>query len=242
MKLVMSERTKHRIVGIAVLLSIAAIFLPAILKKSNQPLESMSRVAVRLPARPPMIQVKQAEAEQLFKTVKVAKVTVPKPTAVAGTVKIARAASLEPVPSAPVTLPEIHVATQPKLAAVERKAVESKVPVLPRVVEKKPAQAVKSLPLKVQQAKLHKPASIVRGGYAVQVANFTSLQNAQLLIAKLRTRGFSATYVVDRAPRELSTYRVLVGRSLKREEVVRIQSQLASTMRLRGFVVPAEVG
>ena len=36
MKFVMDERLKHRLTGVVVILAIAAIFVPAVMKKSNQ--------------------------------------------------------------------------------------------------------------------------------------------------------------------------------------------------------------
>lgn len=229
MKLVLDERVKHRIVGLTVLLSIAAIFLPAILKKSNQSFDSMSRVAVRLPARPAMPTVKQVEAEKLFQTVKVAKVVLPKPAVVAEPIKIAKAASLEPM---------VSVETPIQVS-------ESKLPALPQEIgKKKPVERVKTaatLPV-IVQTRARKPVPVVRSGYAVQVANFASLQNAQTLVSKLHLRGFSASYVTIRTARGAPNYRVLVGQSAKREDVLRVQGRLANSMQLRGFVVPANVG
>ena len=54
MKLITDERVKHRLVGLAVILSIAAIFAPAIMKKSSQRFDENVSMSLELPARPKM--------------------------------------------------------------------------------------------------------------------------------------------------------------------------------------------
>jgi DedD protein len=78
MKLVMDERLKHRLVGLLVVLSIAAIFVPAIIKKSNQRFEGnrLNVVSIRLPEKPPMPKVIVPTEETVFKRVKVAHVNI----------------------------------------------------------------------------------------------------------------------------------------------------------------------
>lgn len=76
MKLTMDERVKQRMVGIAVILSIFAIFLPVIFKKSSQPFDGLSRIAVRMPAKPEISAIKAPDKQAMFARVKKADVEV----------------------------------------------------------------------------------------------------------------------------------------------------------------------
>ena len=67
MKLVLDERLKHRLVGFAVIISIAAIFAPAMIKKSNQRFETKHFASIRLPQKPMLPDVSPPEKQVLFK-------------------------------------------------------------------------------------------------------------------------------------------------------------------------------
>jgi DedD protein len=77
MKLVMDERVKHRLIGLAVILSIGAIFAPAIMKKSSQRIDGNVSVSVKLPAKPAQPHLDMAEKKAMFETAKVAHVDLP---------------------------------------------------------------------------------------------------------------------------------------------------------------------
>ncbi|KTD26170.1 Sporulation domain-containing protein [Legionella maceachernii] len=77
MKLVIDERVKHRLIGLAVILSIGAIFAPAIMKKSNQRIDGNVNVSVELPPKPLQPDVAIAEKNTLFENAKVAHVELP---------------------------------------------------------------------------------------------------------------------------------------------------------------------
>ncbi|MDX2347116.1 MAG: SPOR domain-containing protein [Legionella sp.] len=79
MNLAIDERTKHRLTGLVVIIAVAIIFVPAMLKKSNQHLEENIHVSVQLPPKPTLPKVAIAEEKAVFETVKVAKVALPKP-------------------------------------------------------------------------------------------------------------------------------------------------------------------
>ncbi len=80
MKLVIDERFKHRLIGLAVILSIAAIFAPAIMKKSNQNIDGNVNVSVELPPKPAQPDVAMVEKKEMFETTKVAHVEIPDAT------------------------------------------------------------------------------------------------------------------------------------------------------------------
>lgn len=77
MKLVIDERVKHRIIGLAVILSIGAIFAPAIMKKSNQRFDGNVSVSVELPAKPTQPDIALTEKKAMFEAVRVAHVELP---------------------------------------------------------------------------------------------------------------------------------------------------------------------
>ncbi len=52
MKFMISERIKHRITGLIVILSVIAIFVPAMIKKSNQRPEEKVSLSIHLPPKP----------------------------------------------------------------------------------------------------------------------------------------------------------------------------------------------
>lgn len=77
MKLVIDEKLKHRLVGVAVVLSLGAIFLPAMMKKSSQRLENNFSVKVQLPPKPTTPDVAITDEKEMFKTIKIAKIEIP---------------------------------------------------------------------------------------------------------------------------------------------------------------------
>lgn len=229
MKLTLDERIKHRLVGLGVIVSIAAILLPAILKKSNQPFDAMSRVAIRLPAPPHVSDVKVADEARLFKTMKVAKVSIPDVSE--SSFEEEQQPLVEPAvlsqakPSALPVLPELPKA----INTAKAKSIEHEAPVK-QVIAKK-----------VRVISMPTPA-VTKPGYAVQVANFSSMKNAQTLMSKLQQKGYPVYIKKTLTGKGQANYRVLVGRAVKREEIIRLQKQLLSQMRLQGFVVAANVG
>lgn len=80
-----------------------------------------------------------------------------------------------------------------------------------------------------------------RNGYIVQLATFTQQHNARSLIAKLKTRGYVATYNRVKT-HEGFVYRVLVGQVSKREQAQILQQKLADTLQLKGLIVATGEG
>ena len=98
MNIALDERTKHRLTGLVVIMAIAIIFVPAMLKKSNQRLEENIHVAVQLPPKPAAPQIAAVEEDVIFETVKVEKVALPGPIKPKPASQIARAEPLTPKP------------------------------------------------------------------------------------------------------------------------------------------------
>lgn len=71
MKLAMSERAKHQLIGALVIISLLIIFLPAALKKSNRNFESNIKIALKLPSKPSMPSVDLPTDKQMFNSARV---------------------------------------------------------------------------------------------------------------------------------------------------------------------------
>ena len=80
MKIAIDERIKHRVTGVLVLVSIAIIFVPAMIKKSNQRFAENISVSVKLPPKPIFPKVSVVEKKAIFEEVKVARLDIPMDT------------------------------------------------------------------------------------------------------------------------------------------------------------------
>ncbi|MGC1182267.1 SPOR domain-containing protein [Legionella sp.] len=79
-------------------------------------------------------------------------------------------------------------------------------------------------------------STVKREIYAVQLASFSQLENARALINKLQKKGYKANYTCVNN-RKGAVYKVYVGHSPIKDNVVKLKNQLASVMQLNGFVV-----
>ena len=77
MKLVLNEQLKYRLVGLVVVMSLTVIFLPAIMKHSNQRFDESMNLSFRLPKKPLAPQVARVDKKNIFKSVKIATITMP---------------------------------------------------------------------------------------------------------------------------------------------------------------------
>lgn len=233
------EKIKHRVIGLAVLMSIALIFVPAMVKKSNQRLDRNMSLTLNLPPKPKYPTVESSKPQALFQTVKVAHVVLPEVADTPKTVTVARAESLsgqtmatrsiiqkspvmpsavlvaradKPVQSMPVSV----LPTTTKSENHSKTAQRTVAPAKPRVLARS---------MLVQST----PNSAV---FSVQVASFAQQDNAVYLVRTLQQKGFKASY-----DKQGSQYRVLVGALEHRQDAQYLQQQLASSAQLSGFIV-----
>lgn len=252
MNIVMDEKLKHRLIGLAVIISLGAIFAPAMMKKSNQRAENFS-VNVTLPPKPSTPNVVMSDEKEVFKTIKVAKVTlpsVPEGRQLPEFVKAERIKSdLLEKPKA-LAQTESHPKAQPVRIALNEQA-KPKAKKIIKVASVAPVKRNPALALRKQNT--HKVVrvaktpsrTLIKPGitadvYALQLASFTQLTNAQILVSKLRNRGYKANYTTARSGQG-AVYKVLVGHSPRRNDVLRLKGQLASAMQLNGFIVNTRV-
>lgn len=215
MKFVMSERVKHRLTGVVVILSIAVIFLPAMMKKSNQHFEESVNVSLKLPAKPVPPQVVIPKQTAMLNSVKVAHVEVPNVTDEVRPATIAKAESLSKNPGSVLVKVEMPLKSVIATAIVPKKAV-----------------------IPVKAVAVTRP--VVKKGFGIQLASFTQESNAVNLVARLRKQGYVASYSIYKGKKG-QFYQVVAGMVSKRDEAINLQKKLATNMQLNGYVIQTGV-
>lgn len=214
MKRILSEQNKHRIIGVLVILSVLMLIMPAVMKKSTQRFEENLSVSLKLPARPMLPKVAVPSSKTMFKSVKVAKVDIPKAPSVPATSLIAKAEPLN------------------KQTALLQKSMIASVNHQFKTVANKPVQTAQ----RETNAKKIALAANARSIFSVQVATFVQQSNASHLVDQFKRQGFAATYhKINNEKGEF--YRVVVGQLSEREQALSLQKKIASNMQLNGFVV-----
>lgn len=260
MKLVMDEKLKHRLIGLAVIISLGAIFAPAMMRKSSQKLEGNFSTSIKLPSKPVAPDVTATDEKEMFKTIKVARVEIPGVPAekqlpqlvhaepIKKEIKTAEntieASRLEAIPKETVQLAvneaaksavkkEIILANQD---IKPKQVVALKQHVVPSVVKiaRKP-QVIKHVQAK-KVALQAKKQLIKKEIFAVQLASFSQVANAQALVKQLQSKGYKANYSKF-SSKNGPMYKVQVGHSSSKNDVLKVKNQLASSMRLNGFIV-----
>ena len=205
MKFVMDERVKHRLTGLVVVLSIAAIFVPAMMKKSSHHFEENVSLSIRLPAKPALPNVGMTDEKTLFQSVKVAHVNIPP------------AVIVSPPPSQIAKAEPLNTKSFVPSTTLARKEVvlpNSQLVVVPVI-----RQAVNTTPKVVQSAAIKKAL------YAVQLASFTRQENAKSLVSQLRSKGYIASYNKF-SGKQGEFYQVVVGQLNQKDEAINLQKKL----------------
>ena len=236
MKLVLDEKLKHRLIGLAVVISLAAIFAPAVMRKSSQRLEHNFSANVQLPPKPIAPNVVVTDEKDVFKTIKVARVDIPSVSHESHLPELAKAQSIKAVRSDVASqVAAVESQLKPVQAALEdskstpiQKALPSPAKQVAHVVDKKLNEVTKT-------QKITKAAS-AKDVYSVQLASLSRLSNAQSLVNRLKAKGYKAN-LVKIASRNGVVYKVYAGQLPHKEEALRLKTQIASVMQLNGFVV-----
>jgi len=240
MKLVMDERLKHRLVGLAVVISLGAIFVPAIMKQSNQRFDDKKVITIKLPPRPDIPKVLTQNEPAMFKRMTVAHVTLPEvKDAPKSTSKLAKAeplsqmnddlqTALADIPDAPIAIAEkkTPVVTSVPVKAIAAPAVVKKAAVVSAVVKQSPPKVVVAA----------KKGAASKQAYAVQLGTFSQQKNAVALVAKMKSKGYHSLMVQARG-KHGTVYRVLVGQANQRQEAKLLQQKLARAEQVNGIIV-----
>lgn len=231
MKLVMSERVKYRVTGLVVIMSVAAIFVPTLMKNSNHRFEENISLAVHLPAKPTPPKVLIANENTLFQSVKVAHADIPKVVEELRATQIAKAETLNTrsvVPAAPVASKPLIAKAELAIVPAAKIAASTPPKILAKVVEPK---AIKLSDVKKE---------VYKEVYAVQLASFSQQDNAKSLVNRLRSKGYIASYNKF-SGKQGEFYKVLVGQLHEKDKAQHLQKQLADSLQLHGFVVKTGV-
>ena len=232
----LSEQVKYRLTGLVVVVSIAAIFLPAMMKKQNHHYIENMNLSVKLPAKPVPPKVNIVNEKALFQSVKVAHVDIPK---VVIKPNVSQLAIAEPL-SIKSIVPVMPVITSKAPMLAKAKLIAK-----PVVVAKKESTVVPVVAKRVNAAAPTKVAKAVivpkKGMYSVQLGSFVQQNNAKILVDRLRSKGYVASYNKF-SGKQGAFYQVIVGQLHQKEEAKSLQKKLADSMRLNGFIVKQGVG
>ena len=228
MNLAIDERTKHRLTGLVVIMAVAIIFVPAMLKKSNQRLEENIHVSVQLPPKPSTPKVAMTEEKKVFESIKVEKVSLPVPLQPTPASQVAR---IENLTSKPSVAPIVEVISRP-VAKIAAEPVEKAISPVFAKAEKTPQFNPK--PVLPEQ-------TVSTEAYAVQLASFTVQDNAEKLVARLRSQGYKARYHTITSE-EGAAYKVTVGQLDDRADARLLKNKLNASTKLEGFVVKRDIG
>ena len=236
MNLRIDERTKHRLTGLVVIAAVAIIFVPAMIKKSNQRLEENIHLSVQLPPKPTAPKVAVAEKKAVFETVKVAKMEVP---VAAEPARVSRLTRVDGLHSKPIQKIELKSEAFHDVATVEASVPKEQSVVFTKV------EPVAVNPVKVATVPITFSPEIKKSSgaeaYAVQLASFTVQRNAENLVSRLRSQGYKARYHTIKSDRG-NFYKVTVGQLDARSDARVLKKKLSDATQLEGFVVKRDVG
>lgn len=217
MKFVMDERVKHRMTGVAVLLSIIIIFLPAMVKHSNRRMDEQVNVSVRLPLKPPFPKIVMVDENKLLDSVPIKRANLPEVVEPSSLIQIAKAESLKEkrIADDSVIIAKSSIVETPRPTTNLKLAKNSKTAITKDKIKLNSQQVINS-----------------RDHYAVQIASFFEQKNAEKLLEKLQLKGYKATY-----QKNGKYYKVVVGDLVKRQEADNLKIKLAKNIEMHGFVI-----
>ena len=221
----MERRLKERLIGAAVLVMLAVIFIPMVLDNNSGTDVTIDKS--NIPARP----------EDSFNS----------------RIVPLEGSDLTPLPvkeiekeEAPV--PKIGTATREKIEQVEKDEVIEKASAGSVAIEPEPPAATTEaaiVPEKLGEEQLQEARESARAAgagavgtaaWVVQLGSFSSKDNASALNEKLRKAGYPS-FVEPLKRSSGMAYRVRVGPELKRSNAQKLQEKLNKEMKIEGIVV-----
>jgi DedD protein len=215
------EQAKYRLTGGIILILIAVVVMPNLMRKSNQRFEENLSMHLQVPPRPASPSLNIPTAQQVFKKIKPVDVDAPKVAKREVQMNLDKAHHLnyasyvsdipEPVESEHQTK---IVKSQP---VIQKKAPEVKIAVVP----KKPEQPKQDVENKL---------------YAVQLASFSHVENANFLIQRLKKLGYNPQFS-QLSGKSGPIYQVSVGKLSDRQKAIALQKQLAQNLQIEGLII-----
>ena len=228
MKLVMDEKLKHRLIGLAVIISLGAIFAPAVMRKSSQSLENNFSVNVTLPPKPVVPDVAVVDKKDMFKTLKVARLNSLTVSEEKQLPELARAETIKTLinnESVIATVGQIRSqVSQPVINETAKVTSENALQMAANQPLKTTSPVVAKQKVGVKTAKVNLKPLIKQEVYAVQLASFLQIYNAQALVNRLRAKGYKANFIKTSAGQRI-IYKVYVGHSPRKNDVVKLKTQ-----------------
>ncbi len=223
----MEQQLKQRLVGVAVIFSLAIIFLPMLLDGSgNHP----SHLKVSIPEKPPVpsYELVNEKVEKLKNRVE----RIPQP-----------AAQIVDEISDPLDIPEPAQKQAITTAPEAQKPQQGKAKVEPAVIPAKESSQVKieaePEPLKSTEKK---PEEIPSGGssWVIQVGSFSDKNKAYKQRDKLRKSGLAAVFIEKFKHNGGLSYRVRMGPFVSRDNARIIGNKLRAKYNIKGLVMHYE--
>ena len=217
----MERQRKERLVGAAVLIMLAVIFIPMVLDDSVQPESGIN--GSNIPPKP------EGEFES-----RVIPLT---PSNTAG-VGAATAVAVASTPAKePAAEPVAATAKPPgETASIAESAPSTATPVAPGTIAVTvPASA--PVTRVAAPAGLTPPETVGVTAWVVQLGSFSNTENAEALNKKLRQTGYAA-FVEPLQQGGAKVFRVRVGPELRRTSAQSVRDRLQTNLGLNGIVVP----
>ncbi len=214
----MDKTLKQRLIGAAVIIALAVIFIPMLLEgpKENDPVS----MQIEIPEKPVYeIPNRLGEAP-------------PAPPA----------ASQQSAPETALNPPEVIIPPAPANAEKAKPAIaEAKPEPKPAEAVEPPAKQTATVTRPAAEAKpkprpAPKKMSVSDSGFVVQVGSFSQRQNAMVLSDKLEAAGFPA-FVESGKSKDKTIYRVKVGPQPTRADADKLRQKLLKTENLKGIIV-----
>lgn len=225
------EKVKHRVIGLAVLLSIAIVFIPAMVKKSNQRLDKKMNFSINMPDKPKFPEVAAEKPKAMFNEVKVAHVVIKEVDSKKNVLKVADVRSLSgELLAMQTSLPTII--TKENTVIAKSNVLKEQQKIKQVIVSQSKPKAVVGVKQILTQVLAKKEKGLKSEIFSVQLAAFLQEQNAATLVQILKQKGYKASY-----DRRGKLYRVLVGTMNQREQAKNLQKDLNNKTQLSGFIV-----
>ncbi len=245
----MDNSLKQRIVGAVVLIALAVIFLPAVLKdkierepfKTRVPAKPESLVAQNNTIQPQDVEIskkldkieKQTSRKPRYSTPRVIELT-PKTTSTEKMVEnkaLVTKERIKPVPDKPTKSDTSKINSVKKAdKKVSNQAVKNVTKSTTKVASKakpKPQVNKKTNPTKKKVKETLNP-KFKSAAWIIQVASFSSLTNAKKLVSKLKSAKYKAYRRKARNKQNKTIYRVFVGPYIEKTKATNVLDRVSS--------------
>ena len=218
------EQAKYRLTGGIVLILIAVVVMPNLMRKSNQRFEENLSMHLQVPPRPASPSLNIPTAHQVFKKIKPVEVDAPKVARREVKINLDKAHHLN-YASYVSHLPEAEVIEQ---KSIEKSATFTK-------PQNKATTQTANLNLDAKKIAPVKQDDVTKR-YAVQLASFSHVENANFLIKRLKKLGYEAQFS-ELTGKSGPIYQVSVGKLSDRQKAIALQKQLAQNLQIEGLII-----